>query len=335
MSTVLMFDDVDVNLLPDGYSAYAGYVDGIYANLSQLRSRFPAAHILTIAVKSADVADCLDVEPGDANNAQAPAWFKMAMAHGVTKPCLYTQASNVDSLVAVMTQAGIGRNSYRLWTAHYGVGSHLCGPSTCKECNASADATQFTNTAQGKILDESVCLDTFFSIVLPSNNDHPTLTLNDVDASSTGPVHTVQTRLNVWHAAPQLKVDGDFGQATLGAVRAFQADHKLTVDGIVGPSTWASLLKTPPVVSFAQVGNLASARHWIVTWTQPAAVNGKEPTGYKAVLMDGTTQVQSYPNLLGPQATFMNLTPGKAYTVEVTANGGPGVPASAKLTFNA
>lgn len=36
-------------------------------------------------------------------------------------------------------------------------------------------------------------------------------------------------------------VDGDFGQATEKAVKAFQKDHGLKVDGIVGPKTWEAL----------------------------------------------------------------------------------------------
>ena len=35
--------------------------------------------------------------------------------------------------------------------------------------------------------------------------------------------------------------DGDFGQGTYNAVCAFQRDHGLDVDGIVGPATWAAL----------------------------------------------------------------------------------------------
>lgn len=37
-------------------------------------------------------------------------------------------------------------------------------------------------------------------------------------------------------------VDGDFGSGTLAAVRSYQADKGLTVDGIVGKATWGKLL---------------------------------------------------------------------------------------------
>lgn len=39
----------------------------------------------------------------------------------------------------------------------------------------------------------------------------------------------------------QIAVDGVFGSRTLMSVRAFQKRHGLTVDGIVGPATWAAL----------------------------------------------------------------------------------------------
>jgi peptidoglycan hydrolase-like protein with peptidoglycan-binding domain len=47
-------------------------------------------------------------------------------------------------------------------------------------------------------------------------------------------------------AGDEVAVDGDFGKKTLAAVRAFQADHGLSVDGIIGPETWLALLGYPP-----------------------------------------------------------------------------------------
>lgn len=54
-------------------------------------------------------------------------------------------------------------------------------------------------------------------------------------------VRTVQRRLNALGAKPKLGVDGDFGPRTETAVKAFQRSHRLEVDGIVGPKTWAKL----------------------------------------------------------------------------------------------
>jgi peptidoglycan hydrolase-like protein with peptidoglycan-binding domain len=47
-------------------------------------------------------------------------------------------------------------------------------------------------------------------------------------------------------------VDGDFGPHTDQAVRAYQGDHNLAVDGIVGPHTWGAMLgeyPQPPTLS--------------------------------------------------------------------------------------
>jgi hypothetical protein len=40
-----------------------------------------------------------------------------------------------------------------------------------------------------------------------------------------------------------VEVDGYFGPLTRDAVRRFQSDHGLTVDGLVGPNTWPALLE--------------------------------------------------------------------------------------------
>ncbi|MCL2399545.1 MAG: peptidoglycan-binding protein [Defluviitaleaceae bacterium] len=60
-------------------------------------------------------------------------------------------------------------------------------------------------------------------------------------------VRQVQRCLNnVVSANPsisKLAEDGDFGPKTFEAVRAFQRDYNLKVDGIVGPITWDQLMK--------------------------------------------------------------------------------------------
>jgi hypothetical protein len=46
---------------------------------------------------------------------------------------------------------------------------------------------------------------------------------------------------------PQLPVTGVFGKQTNAAVRSFQSTHGLPVDGVIGTSTWQSLLTVEPV----------------------------------------------------------------------------------------
>src|SRR6266487_4563491 len=71
-------------------------------------------------------AQCLDVEPGDATNADAPAWVKRQIARGVYRPVVYTSLSNVNALLRALAAAGISRPQVRLWTAHYTGREHLC-----------------------------------------------------------------------------------------------------------------------------------------------------------------------------------------------------------------
>jgi hypothetical protein len=56
-------------------------------------------------------------------------------------------------------------------------------------------------------------------------------------------VERLQQLLNTDPRYPT-KVDGIFGGDTESSVRAFQADHGLTADGIVGKQTWAELDKS-------------------------------------------------------------------------------------------
>lgn len=45
------------------------------------------------------------------------------------------------------------------------------------------------------------------------------------------------------YSLPRYGIDGDYGSETVEAVRKFQKDRGLTIDGICGPKTWAELAR--------------------------------------------------------------------------------------------
>lgn len=163
--TLRMLDSVTVANLPPGADAYAGYVDGRFANSAAVGARFPGKPVLTVAVFAASDAECADCETGDMMPSQLPVWVRRQMARGVQRPVVYASASVMGAVLAALTGAGIHRTQVRLWSAHYGAGKHICGPLTCRLVSAGCDGTQWTDNAPGaghSLVDESVLFDDFF-----------------------------------------------------------------------------------------------------------------------------------------------------------------------------
>jgi Putative peptidoglycan binding domain/Glycosyl hydrolase family 26 len=100
-----------------------------------------------------------------------------------------------------------------------------------------------------------VCLAVFAGIIAltvpawigSAVSTNPTLRLGSTGSA----VKMLQARLNAWNVQPHVALDGDFGRAAKIAVEEFQAAEGLTADGIVGPATWADLLKMPPASPLA------------------------------------------------------------------------------------
>lgn len=159
-----MYDSVDVNAIPADATAVAGYVDGRWPTFRQLR-RFHA-HRLSIAVTASADAACLDVETGDATPGQAPEWVRRQHARGEPRPVIYASRDLIPQVLAELAAAHIPRTAIRVWSAHYGAGPHICSGIACG-APFTADATQHTDHALGRNLDESLLSDHFFPTAPP------------------------------------------------------------------------------------------------------------------------------------------------------------------------
>jgi hypothetical protein len=152
----VMYDSVTLNAIPPDAKAVAGYVGGRFLTYPTILVRWPKARHLSIAVASTQDAECLDVELGDAPPSLAPAWVKRQRARGVVRPVVYTSVSGAQALVNLLEANGVPRQAIRLWTAHYTHREHLCGPSCGFGLRGVADATQWTDKALGRNLDQSL-----------------------------------------------------------------------------------------------------------------------------------------------------------------------------------
>lgn len=159
----VMYDDVDLSLIPKDAQAVAGYVGGNWPTFAKLKMWFPGARQrISVAVNASEDADILDIENGDATNDQAVAWFRRQHTPA-NRPGFYTSVSNVAALTNILGRAGIQRSAYRLWTAHYTDKPHLCSSSCYAGMPTTADATQYTSHALGRSLDASVVTPAFFA----------------------------------------------------------------------------------------------------------------------------------------------------------------------------
>lgn len=148
-------DAIDPAQLPAGLDIYWGYPDGRwddYQRIAQMEGG--RAVVMSTVVTAADDGEELDIENGDATDGQAPQWWARQRARGVARPGFYRQVSGVASLMIALGVAKIPRSAYRLRTAHYGAGAHICSPACYRGMPTTADATQWIDHGGW---DESLC----------------------------------------------------------------------------------------------------------------------------------------------------------------------------------
>lgn len=144
-------DSVTASSLTRGKAVYAGYLNGSFANLTTIANRVGSDPIIvSVSPNGANGARAIDIESGDAVPADAPRFWHNSN-HGGTGygqkdsgiPVFYTSAGDLQAVINELAWAGITRDKYLLWSAHW-IGYHICGESVCGY--PQADATQYADS---------------------------------------------------------------------------------------------------------------------------------------------------------------------------------------------
>lgn len=159
--TVIAYDSVTAAAMPAG-AVHFGYVDGWYTNLAQVEQLWPPSPTTVdvgITVKAATAA-AYDCEPGNGTPSDTPSFWHLSKAAGNPLPIIYCGASWTTLVRQAMAAAGIPTSEYLLWSAHYGIGQHICG--TCGY--PPADGTQWVDWGS---YDESIMGPRFKALWFP------------------------------------------------------------------------------------------------------------------------------------------------------------------------
>ena len=180
VAEIEMFDSVTPDI-PASVTAKAGYVAGNFATWNQpWFQAIKTKYAMSIAIHLGEDADMLDIEWGDAVDADAPQFVRDRKAVG-RKAVFYRQASAVMGLIGVLNAAGfVFGQDYYIITAHYTGVPHICSPACNTPVNFGIDrtmhGTQWTDHALGRNLDESLVMVEVFQVDL-----HPEYAILDKD----------------------------------------------------------------------------------------------------------------------------------------------------------
>jgi hypothetical protein len=164
----VMYDDASVGQfsgLTAAADVFAGYIDG-YVTFPWLVANRKGHKLVSISIHGG-AANCLDIENGAASIPMIPSWLAAARKRTLetSVPVLYCAAGQSQSVINEALAHGFKRTEFLLWSAHVGHGEHICAPNACGY--PQADGTQWTWTALGRSLDQSLLSSDFFGPVKP------------------------------------------------------------------------------------------------------------------------------------------------------------------------
>lgn len=136
----------------NGDTAFAGYVGGYYADLPTIERDYPHHRFVSIAVNDSEDAEFCDCEQGDLSPGQVTAWIMRMHERGVWRPGVYASASTLESVLPTLSHR-LPRAQYRVWGADW---------NGRRDVPNGWDAHQYASNPDGRNVDLSVCLDSFF-----------------------------------------------------------------------------------------------------------------------------------------------------------------------------
>lgn len=119
MSLRKCYDSTTVRDLPTDGAVYLAYIDGLYANYTAVKQRFPNRPVVRITVTGRTFdADMADVEAGDLSPASGAVWAKGKLARGQF-PTLYFPESSRQAVVQALRSNGVDPTKVGMFPAQY------------------------------------------------------------------------------------------------------------------------------------------------------------------------------------------------------------------------
>ncbi|WP_121967883.1 peptidoglycan-binding protein [Leptolyngbya sp. BC1307] len=143
-------------------------------------------------------------------------------------------SGSVDGTYSQSTQEAVARFQTAAGIAADGI----VGPSTWGKLLPTPEAAQPIPASEAPVEPPTAAVVSMENSPAPAPNGPPVLRVDAVGAA----VSQLQSELRTL-GYYQGEIDGGYGEQTEAAVKQFQSDQQLLVDGIVGPSTWDALLR--------------------------------------------------------------------------------------------